>query len=363
MSDLRKRLIRLAHSKPELRKDLLPLLKTADAKRLKARKRIESMFEGWGFTNVFIGASGGNRVDISYEPPARLEDAELTNLRSHQFLYRALKKEGFRMRNSDFGPGPMVSLDLSPLMKTATWTRYLKACGNGCDGNCDDCSCGGNCGCGGKEASTVKLARREGFDLEVADTGIRTAPRGGWGYDINLWYPLSNIGRRGKKVKHYSFFINLGQQSSTAWGHTFLSRVRRKRSFKGVLNALHKMFKDEVLDETPAAQIHENSPYEYKGVDKSLPTPKALIAQNIKGADIFVDMNAKPISISSKRHSAELMKSYETYWLHVHHRFRKRLMALSRQLEAAKSLDAAEKILGDAKIPYDYRRYMMPGWD
>ena len=47
MSDLRKKLIRLAHSKPELRKDLLPLLKTKTAggrpTRLKSIRQIQKL--------------------------------------------------------------------------------------------------------------------------------------------------------------------------------------------------------------------------------------------------------------------------------------------------------------------------------
>lgn len=65
---LRKRLIKLAHEKPELRKDLLPLLKVARTKRVTVTIEDDERIQGYG--TFYAG-------DYLVEMPANYDEDEV----------------------------------------------------------------------------------------------------------------------------------------------------------------------------------------------------------------------------------------------------------------------------------------------
>jgi hypothetical protein len=203
----------------------------------------------------------------------------------------------------------------------------------------------------------LKLARTVDFDFEGSDFGVRHWRRRR--DDLVVYWPLANIGKRGKRVNMRSVTV---EGERTAWGHTFMDQVKRASNAKQANEML-----TELLGEIRAAgegnHVWSDRTDEVKGVDASLPTPSADKIEDIEGPDIQVDMNAKPIQISSKSHSKDLVDMRMTYWFRVHQKNRKKLHALRDELAAARDADAAMKILTDEGIKYDYHSYMMPGWD
>jgi hypothetical protein len=84
--------------------------KKATADKQSAIQELKRHLQMWGFRDVFVGNSGGNWVDVTYAHDFPFP------LRAQQFLSRKLRELGIKTRNSDFGPGDIVALDLTPLM-------------------------------------------------------------------------------------------------------------------------------------------------------------------------------------------------------------------------------------------------------
>lgn len=209
------------------------------------------------------------------------------------------------------------------------------------------------------EEGLVKTARGEDFDFEGSDFAV-VASRSHGMDSVTLYWPLENIGRRGKSVKTRNVEID-ARGGRIAWGPTFLDRVKKAPNARAA-NAL--------LDQTLAAASEEGAtirgPYDrdLKGIDRSLPTPSTLKVDDIKGSDITVDMNSKPIQFYSTSTTDKWRNAGNmTYWFQVHPRFKRKLALMRNEIASAKGLDAVKKILDAESIPYDYHVYMMPGWD
>ena len=201
----------------------------------------------------------------------------------------------------------------------------------------------------------LKAARKVDFDIEGSDYGITLWSR--QRDEITLYWPLANIGKRGKRVNVREVSV---EGKRTAWGHTFMNRVDKARNANQaneMLDAILSTIREE------GDHVWSDRTNEVKGVDKSLPTPTADKVEDIEGADITVDMNAKPIEIFSKSHGKRLSDMNMTYWFRVHQKNRRKLHALRDEIADARGESEVNKILTREGIKYDYHSYMMPGWD
>lgn len=206
------------------------------------------------------------------------------------------------------------------------------------------------------EEGLIKTSSR-GFDYEGPDFGVQIGGGGPSRDEIVLYWPLENIGRRGRRVEVREVSID---RDRIAWDHTFLDQVKRARSFSQA-NAMLDDLKDQI--EAKGDRVWYDRTDTFKGVDKSLPTPTMYKMDDIEGPDITIDLNAKPIEVYSKSDSDKWQQQYMTYWFKVHPRFKKKLHLMRDALAAARGLNQVGKLLDGARIPYDYHSYMMPGWD
>ncbi len=212
-----------------------------------------------------------------------------------------------------------------------------------------------------ESAELLRTARENRFDLEIGDIGVKKVLR--LGDEVDIYFPISNIGKRGKTVQSFDFFIGPSELDNIAWDSTLIGALRRKKphTIQDILNIWDK-YEKEALEIDPNRSTYQHNTT-YKGVDDRLPTPSSHIVKNIQGPDISIDLNAKPIEVYSKSYAKRLEQSRMTYWYKIHPRFKARLMALAPELAAAKGIDAVSKILDANKIPYDEHSYMSPGWD
>lgn len=207
------------------------------------------------------------------------------------------------------------------------------------------------------EEGLFKTARDNNFDFEGPDFGVRTW-RSGRGDDLYLYWPLENIGRRGRRVEVRGITLR-GER--IAWGPTFMDRVKKARNAQQA-NAMLDDLKVEIAERGDEALFDRTDTR--KGIDKSLPTPSMYRLDDIVGPDITIDLNAKPIEVYSKSDGDKWRNAGNmTYWFRVHPRFKKKLALMRDDLAAARGLDAVEKLLAAEGIPVDYHTYMMPGWD
>jgi len=213
-----------------------------------------------------------------------------------------------------------------------------------------------------ESAELSRIARENLFDLEVGDIGLKEENMRN-ADTVVIYFPLSHIGKRGKTVEVWELSIGTSELDRTAWDATFMDTVKRKKphTVKAMLD-IWDGYEKEALEIDPKRWVRKFST-QYKGIYQDLPTPKSHIVKNIKGPDISIDLNAKPIEVYSKSYAAELDKGNMVYWYRIHPRFKARLMALAPELAAAKGINAVSKILNANKIPYDEHSYMSPGWD
>lgn len=208
---------------------------------------------------------------------------------------------------------------------------------------------------GGKRASD-RVAREdvhEGADFMVTVDSRHDAT-------ITIYWPIANMGRRGKTVNVRT--VNMSRER-IAYDYDFFQNVKKARTEQQANALLDAMIAD-VRQASDGTKIWSDYTREYKGVDPSLPTPTVSKVEDIKGADITVNLNAKPIMVYSKSDTDKWMNNgNQTYWFKVHHRFKMKLDLLRDEIAAARGLDAVGKILTRERIPYDYHVYMMAGWD
>lgn len=204
----------------------------------------------------------------------------------------------------------------------------------------------------------LKQSARNEFAVEGDDFGL--VYHRYYRDDLVLYWPLENIGRRGKRVNVRDVSV---QGDRIAWGATFVDRVKKVRTAaqaNRLLDALIAEIKKEGEDN--GNHVWYDRTDQVKGVDKSIPTPSMNKIEDIKGSDITVDMNSKPIRIYSQEEARELQESRMVYRFEVHQRFRKKLHMLRDELAAARGLGQVEQILKANRIKYDYNTYMDPMW-
>lgn len=197
-------------------------------------------------------------------------------------------------------------------------------------------------------------SNRNEFDYEGKDFGVKV--RGSYrGSEVTLFFPLENIGRRGKKVSmvHASFY---NEDTNVAWDATFKDQVSRASSARTALKLLHDMVKEAESRGDSTAMWDR----ELKGVDKSLPTPTSQKIEDIKGRTIVVDMNAKPLRVYDANLADELEKSFQRYRFEIPHRYKKKVHSLRDDIAAAKSYKEVQKILDANRIRYDFNIHMDP---
>lgn len=208
------------------------------------------------------------------------------------------------------------------------------------------------------EEGLIKTARSIDYDFEGPDFGVRIGGGGPSRDEIVLYWPLENIGRRGRRVEVREVSID---RDRIAWDHTFLDLVKKARSFSQA-NAMLDNLKGRI--EEKGDRVWYDRTDTVKGVDKSLPTPSMYKLDDIKGPDITVALNEKPIEVYSQSDADKWRNAGNmTYWFKIHPRFKKRLSLMRDDLAAARGLSQVQKILDAERIPYDYHSYMMPGWD
>jgi hypothetical protein len=201
----------------------------------------------------------------------------------------------------------------------------------------------------------------KGYDLEIGDVGILLED--GDHDSAQVYYPLSNIGKRGKQVKTWRLSVGRSNVSSTAWGFTFVDWVeeRKPNSLKGVMDIWEECVSMAVADDpNRKPRSWEDTS---KGIDHHLPMPSFLLVDDIKGRDVTVDLNEKPIRFYIKSTREELEKGRMVYWFRVHPRFKKKIQAIAPQIREAYGVGELGRILDANGITYDYHSYMDPMFD
>lgn len=197
---------------------------------------------------------------------------------------------------------------------------------------------------------------RDVFDFEGKDFGVQV--RRSWGDDsVYLYYPLENIGRRGRTVTKIGANFR-ADPGGVAWAHTYLDRVKKVSNARAAV----KLLDDTVKEARSRGGDGQASMWdrELKGVDKSLPTPTSQKIDDIVGRNIRVDVNTKPMRVYDANLADELEKSYQRYTFEIPHRFKKQVHAIRDDLAAAKSYKEVEKILDANKIRYRFDIHMDP---
>lgn len=199
---------------------------------------------------------------------------------------------------------------------------------------------------------------KDSFDVEGKNWGILIS-QNARGYTLNFFTPTDSIGKRGKRLKVYEVQLWTANRPSTAWGATLADWLKPSMGPQAAMKVIEKVV-TEAKAEGYEITRGENT---VKGVERGLPFPAFAKVEDIQGPDITVVMNKNPIEMYSKSEGESLDESRMTYWVKINQRNRRKLQRLAPQLEVARNLDQALKILTQNKIKYDHHSYMQAGWD
>lgn len=194
------------------------------------------------------------------------------------------------------------------------------------------------------------------YDIEGPDFAAKIWDQGER-FELQLFHPIANAGRRGKMVEVESF--NWFWQGRTAWGYTAKKELEKAHNAQAALQILERI-QNEMKEAEPEAFVQQRSDTK-QGVRVEIPS--SMFIKNIDGVDIHINLNANPITVRSERLSNMLNEQNMTYYWTINPAAKKTLMALAPLLEAAKDDHAAMKILDQNGIKYDYNSYMQAGFD
>ena len=194
------------------------------------------------------------------------------------------------------------------------------------------------------------------YDVEGSDFAVQIEGRGR-DVSIYVFHPLVNFGRRGKPVEVTGF--RWMWEGSTAWDYMLKDDLKTAPNYQAAIRLIEKT-QAEMQASDPEAEARNWKDVK-RGVDVEIPV--SLHVKNIDGADIYVNLNSNPITISSQSLNDKLEMGHMTYWWRVNPAYKKALIAVAPLLEAAKNEAEARAILGRQGIKYDYHSYMEPGWD
>lgn len=201
--------------------------------------------------------------------------------------------------------------------------------------------------------SALKSASRDGFHYEGDEFGVMISSHF-YQQAVTLYFPLENIGRRGKTITEVE--ANFHGTGSTAWADTFLHRVKGLRRASQALRLLQA----ESKAAREAGWEVRFSERKIKGVSPGLPTPTSQKIDDIEGRFIKVDMNSKPIRVYDPAFAEELEKSFQRYRFEIPHRYKNKVHAVRDEIAAARSHTDVQKILTRNKVRFDFRTYMDP---
>lgn len=333
---LYKKLVRLAYENPDMRSKILPLVKEARLKDGPAGRVLDKYWNTlhdledgleraareYDVATSYSGGPGHRDAkvirDMALRIKAQLEKVSMRELGKLAYLESAFVKK--------YGEPSQYASDQSAQMFP--------------------------------RSAQDKSARAVTYDYENGEVGVTAKQFMDFSYDISVYWPLSHTNRRGKRVHIRSVSLD-DRVTRVAWAHEFLSVVKGAKTGADANRRLDKLIADA---KKAGVTIRYDSTKDVKGVDSSLPTPKIQMVKDIRGSDITVDLNSKPIRLYSKSHGESLRESRQVYYFEIHPRFKNKVMALAPDLEKARSIKEAEKILSGNKIPYDHRIYIDPMW-
>lgn len=194
---------------------------------------------------------------------------------------------------------------------------------------------------------------RQGFDYEGSDFGF---VKGSGIRPLTLYYPLENIGRRGRKVNAVQVaFVNMGA-SRIAWDYELSDRLRMARNARQALLAIEDVTRAADNNGDEALVDH----FEFKGVDRGIPTPKSQVIEDIEGRHVQVSMNTKPIRVSDPASARELERGFQRLHFEIPHRFKKKVHSLRDEIKNARSYREVSDILSKHGIRHDINILMDP---
>jgi len=345
MADLRTKMAKLADEYPELRVHLVPLLKTGSvrvAPIVEYRKGLA--YAQKNMVPRFKNPKGDSKID------RMLQEQTVMQRTSLKIVVGRLEKLLKTLSGTKFPKQPSRWMD--ELQDSAgiigQTLGILEGLKNAYPGLTD-------------KMSSDRVARENKFDVEIGEIGI--VEYRSRASEVKVFYPLSNIGKRGKIVEVGEWSIGESQLDRIAYDDTFMDQVKQKkpRDLAGAAKIWDALETDALMKD-PKRWIRKSTG-KRKGVDQSLPTPKIHMVKDIKGTDVYVDLNKKPIEFYISSHSKSLEQGHQTYDFEVHPRFKKRLQALASEIMKIRGAGNLGKLLDVNKIPYNHSIRMQSGWD
>lgn len=208
------------------------------------------------------------------------------------------------------------------------------------------------------------------FDYEGAEAGVKivaSPPH----VHAHVYYPLENIGKRGKNVEvtSYQLFAPSRQDQNEA-----TSAVKSAlRAFKGastqkILSAVRSAFiaterKSIATKAKYPARFHEAVKHSIGSMDPSIPDYSGSPAySSVRGRDVGVVFDKPNIVITSRSSSAVAGKNGQYHYLTVSWPQAKKVSKVAQALSKLRGLETVQDALAMAGIKYKVHQYADPMW-
>lgn len=215
------------------------------------------------------------------------------------------------------------------------------------------------------EASIYSGRKDFRLDFEGPDVGVWFAEHQGPNYEIDVYTPVENIGKRGKRVEHYSFRM-WDPNRRRAWDMDIKSKLRDGMSFGQVAKIIGDVFReavDEYEGTDKQVKVYEPVTRKVKGVAEELPERKTAVKYtDVSGRDMTVVYAKSGIRINSDSDSAKAAESRMVHYIEIPWRHVKKVSAIADDIVKGKGLDHAAKLLDRARVRYKEHYYMDPMW-
>lgn len=203
------------------------------------------------------------------------------------------------------------------------------------------------------------------FDYEGAEAGVKITHKAPNVY-AHVYYPLANIGKRGKKVDvvAYQLFTQSGNRAVSSLRKTL--KASKGLATQKILTAVRSAFieaeKKSVGSKSKVnPKFFEATRRQLNGCDASIPDHAGSpVYASQRGKDVGVHFDKPNITVYSKQAARAANKENGYHYLTVPWGLAAKVDKMSASLMKLKGLDAVGEALSAAKVGFKVQRYTNP---
>jgi hypothetical protein len=186
-------------------------------------------------------------------------------------------------------------------------------------------------------------------------------------FTVQVYSPIQNIGKRGKRVKVWSARIQIASEDRVWWPAEVKDKLKKTMSRDQLIQAITSVMNQAVMASKQRGDKYPTSFWpneeERKGIDPSIPDPSTVPKfEDQQGRDITVKFKKPMIKILSKGDQKVADQGRMFTGIDIKWHYARKVALIAEDLAKLNGLQEVIKLLRQNNIKYDHYSYMDPMW-